>query len=116
MARRLLAARYRGRAPAWRRPHDDRVGEAARRLHFRLAPIGPFALEALIEGPVGARLATARAWTGFGLAALAAALVNPYGVDALILPFRLIVVEGLSRISEWRPQDFSRPERWSSRS
>ena len=85
------------------------MGEHARRLYLRLALIGPFALEALAEAPVGARLATARAWTGFGLAALVAALLNPYGVEALVLPFRLIDVENLSRISEWRPQDFSHP-------
>ena len=87
----LLAARDRGRAPplalvlmmtAWANMHGGFI--------FGLALIGPFALEALVEAPVGARLATARAWTLFGLAALAAALVNPYGVEALILPFRLI--------------------------
>src|SRR5580693_8342381 len=42
-----------------------------------------------------------------GLAALAVALINPYGIDAFLLPFRLMSVENLSRISEWRPQDFS---------
>ena len=106
----LLAARDRGRAPplalvlmmtAWANMHGGFI--------FGLVLIGPFALEAMAEAPVGARLATARAWTWFGLAALAAALVNPYGVEALILPFRLIGIEHLSRISEWRPQDFSHP-------
>ena len=76
---------------------------------FGLMLIGPFALEALVEAAAGARLATARAWTLFGLAALAAALINPYGVEALILPFRLMGIEKLSRISEWRPQDFGHP-------
>ena len=51
---------------------------------FGLMLIGPFALEALMEAPAGARLATARAWTLFALAALAAALINPYGVEALL--------------------------------
>jgi hypothetical protein len=68
--------------------------------------IGPFALEAVTEAPVGARLVAARAWATFALAALAAALLNPYGMDAF-LPFRLMSVENLSRISEWQPQDFS---------
>jgi hypothetical protein len=58
------------------------------------------------EAPAGARLEAARRWTAFVLVALAAALVNPYGVEALLLPFRLVGVENLSRISEWRPQDF----------
>ena len=106
----LLAARDRGRAPPlalaalmtlWANMHGGFI--------FGLMLIGPFALEALAEAPAGARLATARAWTLFGLAALAAALINPYGVEALILPFRLMGIENLSRISEWRPQDFSHP-------
>jgi hypothetical protein len=106
----LLNARDRGRAPplvlvvlmtAWANMHGGFI--------FGLLLMGPFALEALVEAQAGARLATARAWTLFGLAALAAALVNPYGVEALILPFRLMGTENLSRISEWRPQDFSHP-------
>lgn len=106
----LLAARDRGRSPplalaalmtAWANMHGGFI--------FGLMLIGPFALEALAEAPAGARLATARAWTLFGLASLAAALINPYGVEALILPFRLMGIESLSRISEWRPQDFSHP-------
>ncbi len=106
----LLAARDRARAPPlalaalmtlWANMHGGFI--------FGLALIGPFALEALSEAPAGARLATAGAWTLFGLAALAAALINPYGVEALALPFRLMGIENLSRISEWRPQDFSHP-------
>ena len=52
-------------------------------------------------------MSAARGWATFALASLAAALINPYGVEALLLPFRLMSVENLSRISEWRPQDFS---------
>ena len=104
----LIAARDRERAPplglaalmtAWANLHGGFI--------VGLMLIGPFALEAVTEAPVGARLITARAWATFALAALAAALINPYGVDALVLPFRLMSVENLSRISEWRPQDFS---------
>jgi hypothetical protein len=104
----LIAARNRGRTPplglatlmtAWVNMHGGFI--------FGLVLIGPFALEAVMEAPVGARLLPARAWTTFVLAALAAALLNPYGADAFLLPFRLMSVENLSRISEWRPQDFS---------
>ena len=104
----LIAARDRGRAPplglaalmtAWANMHGGFI--------FGLMLIGPFALEAVTEAPVGARLLAARAWATFALAALAAALLNPYGIDAFLLPFRLMSVENLSRISEWRPQDFS---------
>ena len=104
----LIAARDRERAPplglaalmiAWANLHGGFI--------FGLMLIGPFALEAVTGAPVGARLLAARAWATFALAAFAAALINPYGVDALLLPFRLMSVENLSRISEWRPQDFS---------
>ena len=104
----LLAARDRGRAPpiglaalmiAWVNMHGGFI--------FGLLLIGPFALETVTEAPVGARLLAARAWATFALAALAVALINPYGIDAFLLPFRLMSVENLSRISEWRPQDFS---------
>jgi len=96
----LLAARDRGRAPP--------IGLAGlMNFIFGLLLIGPFALEAVTEAPMGARLLAARAWATFTLAALAAALINPYGIDAFLLPFRLMSVENLSRVSEWRPQDFS---------
>lgn len=103
----LIVARDRGRAPplmlallmtAWANLHGGFI--------FGLLLIGPFALEALTDAPTGARLKAARAWMTFALAALAAALVNPYGAEALLLPFRLMAVENLSRISEWAPQDF----------
>jgi hypothetical protein len=74
---------------------------------FGLALIGPFALEALMEAPAGARLLPMRAWATFALAALAASLVNPYGLGALMFPFRLTSMENLSLIGEWQAQDFS---------
>jgi len=74
---------------------------------FGLALIWPFAVEAVASAHCEARPKAVRAWALFGLAATAAALINPYGVDALLFPFRLMGVENLSRISEWRPQDFS---------
>ena len=104
----LIAARDRGRAPPlgfaalmilWANMHGGFI--------FSLVLIGPFALEAVTEAPAEARLKAARAWITFALAALAAALINPYGIDALLFPFRLMAVDNLSRISEWRPQDFS---------
>ena len=104
----LLHARDQGRAPPptlaalmipWSNMHGGFV--------FGLALIGPFALEALDAAPRVARLATLRDWALFGFASLAAALVNPYGVEALLFPFRLMGVDNLSRISEWQPQDFS---------
>ena len=104
----LIAAHDRGRAPPlglaalmtpWANMHGGFI--------FGLVLIGPFALEAVTEAPVGTRFLLMRAWATFAVAAFAAALVNPYGLDAFLLPLRLMSVENLSRISEWRPQDFS---------
>ena len=104
----LIAARDRNRAPplgfaalmtAWVNMHGGFI--------FGLALIGPFALEAVTEAPAEARIAAVRGWATFALVSLAAALINPYGVEALLFPFRLMSVENLSRISESRPQDFS---------
>ena len=75
---------------------------------FGIALIAPFAAEALLTARPGARMAAVRGWAIFGCAAVAAALVNPYGIEALIFPFRVLGVENLSRVSEWAAQDFSR--------
>jgi hypothetical protein len=104
----LVNARDAGRAPQvwlaalmipWSNLHGGFV--------FGLVLIGPFALEALIVAPREARFAAARDWAMFGAASLLAAMINPYGVEALMFPFRLVGVDNLSRVSEWRPQDFS---------
>ncbi len=104
----LLNARERGRAPPlalaalmtpWANMHGGFI--------FGLALIGPFALEALMEAPAGSRLLAARAWATFALGALAASLINPYGLEALVFPFRLTSMQNLSLISEWQAQDFS---------
>ncbi len=107
----LLRARDRGREPSpalaalmipWANMHGGFI--------FGLALIGPFALEALAAAPREARPAVLRDWALFGLIALVAALLNPYGIGALFFPFRLMGVAGLSQISEWRAQDFSHIE------
>jgi len=105
----LLGARDRDAAPPlalapvmtlWSNMHGGFI--------FGLALIGPFALEAVASAPRPNRLAVFRGWALFGFAATAAALINPYGVEALLFPFRLMGVENLSHISEWAPQDFGR--------
>ena len=104
----LLESRDRGRTPSlwlsllmivWSNLHGG--------FMFGLALVGPFALEALLEAPRGERVATLRGWLVFAAAATAASLVNPYGFEALLFPFRLMGVENLSRISEWQAEDFS---------
>ena len=104
----LLAARDHDRAPSlalvplmtlWSNMHGGFI--------FGLALIGPFGREAVALAPRPARFAVVRAWGVFALASLAAAFVNPYGVEALLFPFQLTGMNNLSFIIEWRPPDFS---------
>jgi hypothetical protein len=104
----LIEARERDAAPpVWLAPLMILWSNMHGGFVFGLALIGPFAIEAVAAAPHEKRLAALHGWALFGLAATAAALVNPYGLEALLFPFRLMGVANLSRISEWRAQDFS---------
>jgi hypothetical protein len=74
-----------------------------------LALIAPVAVEAVIAAPADGRAALARDWAVFALAALAAALVNPFGLEGLLFPVRLLDLHALSRIGEWGPESFAHP-------
>ena len=108
--RELLAARDAGRAPRWFMPalmvlwanlHGSYV--------FGLLLMGPFALEALVETPVGSRLVTLRRWAPVCLASAAAMLLTPHGLDGVTYPFQIMTMSTLNAISEWQPADFSKP-------
>ena len=112
----LIGARDRARAPpralallmtAWANMHGGFI--------FGLMLIGPFALEAVTEAPVGARFLAARPWATFAVVALVAALVNPYGVEALLLPFRLMSVEICRASANGGLRTSAISERWSWR-
>jgi hypothetical protein len=74
-----------------------------------LALIGPFALEALIA-PDADRWRVARQWGLFGIGALAAALITPFGVAGLLFPLQVSGMASLNSIVEWRPPDFQHPQ------
>ena len=74
-----------------------------------LALVAPVALEAVIAAPAGGRAALARAWAVFAFAALVAALINPFGLEGLLFPIRLLDLHALSRIGEWAPESFAHP-------
>ncbi len=104
----LLAARDRGCAPPpalaalmalWANLHGGFV--------FGLALIGPFALEALLAAAPAERLDVARRWAGFAALSVAAALLTPHGVEALIFPFRLLTMTSLAQIGEWQAASFA---------
>ena len=73
-----------------------------------LVLILPFAAEALWTADRSARGRLAFEWLRFGLLALAAACITPYGPESILVTFRLFGLgHVLSYIDEWQPQDFS---------
>ncbi|MCA6122764.1 hypothetical protein J6500_12780 [Bradyrhizobium sp. WSM 1704] len=72
-----------------------------------LALIAPFALEAIWNADRSARATTALRWLRFGLLALAAACLTPYGPESILVTFRVLKLGPvLSTIGEWRALDF----------
>jgi hypothetical protein len=74
-----------------------------------LALVLPIALDALLNAqPSQRRLLTLR-WAAFGLAALVASCMTPYGWNSLLASRKILALgEALPLIMEWRPADFSR--------
>ncbi|WFU38811.1 hypothetical protein QA640_31005 [Bradyrhizobium sp. CB82] len=72
-----------------------------------LALIPPFAAEALWTADRSARARLAFQWFRFGVLALGAACITPYGPESILVTFRLFGLgHVLSAIGEWQPQDF----------
>ena len=72
-----------------------------------LALIAPFALEALWTADKSARLTITLQWLRFGVLALGAACITPYGPESILVTFRILNLgTTLSSISEWSPLDF----------
>ena len=75
---------------------------------FGIAIAGAIACDALWNAPASARLRVARQWLLFGVLALAAACINPYGPEAILVTLRTIALgEVLTIVTEWRAQDFT---------
>ncbi|MFA6267629.1 MAG: hypothetical protein WC670_18175 [Pseudolabrys sp.] len=76
---------------------------------FGLFLIAPVALEALIHAPAGQRLRVAMRWALFGIAALVAACVTPYGPESILVTRRILGLgPALALIGEWQPENFAR--------
>jgi len=105
----LMRAREARRAtPLWLLPVMTLWANLHGSFLLGLALVVPFAAEALIEeGPD--RLKAVRGWVLFGLAAGAAALITPHGIDGLLHPIRIGSMRTLQQIAEWKSSDFSRP-------
>ena len=88
---------------------DDAVGEPARQFHLRARDRSARS-PATRSGTRRQPNACGSAGNGllFGLLALAAACINPYGPAMILVTFKTAALgEALSIITEWRPQDFS---------
>jgi hypothetical protein len=75
---------------------------------FGLVFGGALVIEAVMRAAHDQRLRLFLGWAGFGLAALAAACLHPYGPEVLVAAAKVLglgAAQGV--IMEWRPQDFS---------
>lgn len=72
-----------------------------------LALIGPIGIDAIWHAPKAMQRALLLRWVVFGIAALAASCVTPYGWDSLLASRRILNLgEALALIGEWRPANF----------
>jgi hypothetical protein len=75
-----------------------------------LALIGACALECLWHAQPSARLSLALRWAAFGVAAVLATCVTPYGWESLLAARRILNLgQALALIGEWRAADFGKP-------
>ncbi len=75
---------------------------------FGIMMVGALGLDAIVSAPAETRLRTVAEWVGFGLLALAAGCVTPYGWQSMLMTAKILGLgPALSIISEWRPADFS---------
>src|SRR6185295_9663434 len=73
-----------------------------------LAMIGAAGAEALFSAKPAERITVIRQWGAFGVLALVAACINPYGPEMILVTVRTVALgSALSIITEWRSQDFS---------
>lgn len=73
-----------------------------------LALIAPFALEAFWTSDKSACARVAVQWIRFGVLALGAACITPYGPESILVTLRILQLgAALSHIGEWQPLDFS---------
>ncbi len=104
----LIAAADRREAPSfWLLPLMTLWANLHGGFVFGLVLIGGLALDALWNAQAGARKTLFLRWFGFGLAALGASCITPYGWNALLASQKILSLgSALPLIMEWRPADF----------
>ena len=105
----LVWARSEGRAPpAWLAALMVLWANLHGGYLFGLGLAGLLAAEAVLLAPDWRiRRRVAGGWAFFGVLAIGAALLTPYGIDGLLLPFRLTGMSfAMGQLVEWRSPDF----------
>lgn len=73
-----------------------------------LALIAPFALDALWNADTSQRVSGALRWAAFGVCALVASWITPYGWNSLLAARQILDLgAAMPLIAEWQPADFS---------
>jgi hypothetical protein len=76
---------------------------------FGLAIMAPLTLEALLVAPKAERVRVAARWMLYGVLALAAACITPYGPESILVTARVLGLgPALALIGEWQPQSFAK--------
>jgi hypothetical protein len=106
----LIAAADRSRAPSyWLLPLIALWANLHGSFILGLVLIGPIALDAVLKEDAQARVRMLLRWFVFGLTALAASCLTPYGLEAILAARNILNLgDALPLITEWRPADFSR--------
>ncbi len=107
----LIRSAESGRSPSlWLLPFMTIWANMHASFLLGLVLIAPFAIEAALRRGQQ-RAAAAAKWAGFGVLALAAAAVSPYGIEQISAPFRIFDLGSAANlIGEMQPQDFSNLE------
>lgn len=106
----LIAAADRSKAPSyWLLPLIALWANLHGSFILGLVLIGPIALDAVLKEDAQARVRMLLRWFVFGLTALAASCLTPYGLEAILAARNILNLgDALPLITEWRPADFSR--------
>lgn len=106
----LIAAADRREAPSfWLLPVITVWTNVHGSFVLGLALIGVMAVDAIWNSHAGERKALAMRWGAFGVLAVIASCVTPYGYNSLFAAWKILTLgDALPMIVEWRPMDFAK--------